>query len=162
VPSHSGAPYFFIRFFHRRRILGEPVKQNAHPRFVEEIQNAVSSLSQPDPHFPQLTFDLRGVRVIQRRPVLGQQIDPRQDLPPNGFWQAIESCLNRSATALLLEEFNLLTLHEWPSTSRHSLSYLISFRLKATTRDKQVGFPSAMRPLSFKSADLGHQVRYSL
>jgi len=45
VPSHSGAPYFLIRFFYCRRILGEPVKQNAHARFIKEIQNAVSSLS---------------------------------------------------------------------------------------------------------------------
>jgi len=34
VPSHSGAPYFLIRFFYCRRILGEPVKQNAHARFI--------------------------------------------------------------------------------------------------------------------------------
>jgi len=40
-------------------MLGESVKQYAYTRFIKEIQDAVSRLSRSEPHFSELTFDLR-------------------------------------------------------------------------------------------------------
>lgn len=48
--------------------------------------------------------------MVQGRPVLGEQVNSRQNLAANLLRQAVEPDLNRSLTALL-KEFDLPALH---------------------------------------------------
>ena len=67
----TSAPDLLVRFFHGFRVFGEPVKQNTYSRLVKEAKDAVTGLSESEPHFPELALNLGSIRVIQSRPVLG-------------------------------------------------------------------------------------------
>jgi len=72
--GHSGEPYLLVHFCHRCRTLGEAVEQHAHARLVKEIQNAIVGPPECEPDFPDLPLNLRGIRMIQCRPVLPDQV----------------------------------------------------------------------------------------
>jgi hypothetical protein len=66
------------------------MQKNCRPVFVEEAEHPITGLPHPQPNLAQPPFNLRGVRIVESRSALLQQLDASDDLASNIFGKAVQ------------------------------------------------------------------------
>lgn len=66
------------------------MQENGSAVLVEEVQNAIPGLANPEPGLAEFALDLRGVGIVERRPSRPEQLDPGEHLASNILWHGVE------------------------------------------------------------------------
>ncbi len=68
MAGHPGASDLFVRFLDGCGGLGEAMQEDGSAVLVEEVQDAIPGLANPEPGLAEFALDLRGVGIVERRP----------------------------------------------------------------------------------------------
>lgn len=90
MPNHPRATDLLVGFLDCCCRLRKTMEKDSGTSFIEEIQDAVTRLADSQPSFPQLSFNLRGIGVVERGTASLEQVDPCQDFPSNLVRHAVE------------------------------------------------------------------------